>query len=120
VLEDAGPLATESVDLSDADGRVLAEDLVARRTQPPANVSAMDGYAVRAADVAHRPVTLRVVGEIAAGRPFGGTVESGQAARIFTGGVVPDGADAIVIQEDTQRRGDEVVINYIPRAGAHI
>ena len=120
VLEDAGPLDSETVDLADACGRVLAEDLPARRTQPPADVSAMDGYAVRAADVTRRPVTLRVIGEIAAGRPFPGRVEAGTAARIFTGGVVPEGADTVIIQEDTQRHGDDVVIDYIPRPGAHI
>lgn len=120
VLEDAGPLDGETVDLADACGRVLAEDLPARRTQPPADVSAMDGYAVRAADVTRRPVTLRVIGEIAAGRPFPGRVEAGTAARIFTGGVVPEGADTVIIQEDTQRHGDDVVIDYIPRPGAHI
>jgi molybdopterin molybdotransferase len=120
VLKDAGPLTSETVELSDAYGRVLAEDLAARRTQPPADVSAMDGYAVRAADVTHRPVTLKVVGEIAAGRPFAGRIEAGQVARIFTGGVIPEGADTVVIQEDTQRHGDEVVIDYIPRPGAHI
>lgn len=120
VLEDAGPLDSETVDLADACGRVLAQDLPARRTQPPADVSAMDGYAVRAADVTRRPVTLRVIGEIAAGRPFPGRVEAGTAARIFTGGVVPEGADTVIIQEDTQRHGDDVVIDYIPRPGAHI
>jgi len=120
VLEDAGPLATETVGLEEACGRVLAQDLAARRTQPPADVSAMDGYAVRAADVTQRPVTLTVIGEIAAGRPFTGRIEAGQAARIFTGGVMPDGADSVVIQEDTQRHGDAVVINYVPNAGAHI
>jgi molybdopterin molybdotransferase len=80
----------------------------------------MDGYAVRAADVARRPVSLAVIGEIAAGRPFHGRIEAGQAARIFTGGVIPDGADTVVIQEDTQRLGDTVTLDYVPRPGAHI
>ena len=72
MLEGAAPLAAEQVPLDDAEGRVLAEDLAARRTQPPQDVSAMDGYAVRAADVASAPAHLRVIGEVAAGRPFAG------------------------------------------------
>ena len=83
--------APSSVPLADAEGRVLAEDLAARRTQPPQDVSAMDGYAVRAADVASAPAHLRVIGEVAAGRPFAGAVGAGEAARIFTGGVLPRG-----------------------------
>ena len=70
VLEGIAPLGSEQVPLNDAEGRVLAQDLAARRTQPPQDVSAMDGYAVRAADVATAPVHLRVIGEVAAGRPF--------------------------------------------------
>src|SRR5712691_6241411 len=99
VLEHAVPLATESTPLADAHGRVLAADVAALRTQPPADVSAMDGYAVRAADVADVPARLKLIGEVAAGHPFKGTVGAGEAARIFTGGVLPHGADAIVIQE---------------------
>ena len=110
VLAETAPLPTEDVALDDAQGRVLAEDLVALRTQPPADVSAMDGYAVRADDVAQAPVTLKLIGEVAAGHPFSGRVDKGQAARIFTGGVVPDGADTVVIQENTRRDGDRVVI----------
>ena len=79
--------AGEDAPLQEADGRVLAGDLAALRTQPPADVSAMDGYAVRAADVASVPVTLKVIGEVAAGHPFDGAVGAGEAARIFTGGV---------------------------------
>src|SRR5215813_15114129 len=115
VLEHAGPLAAESVPLAEAHRRVLAVDLKALRTQPPADVSAMDGYAVRAADVATAPARLRLIGEVAAGHPFCGTIGAGDAARIFTGGVLPPGADTIVIQEDTRREnttreGDVVVI----------
>jgi molybdopterin molybdotransferase len=99
---------------------VLAEDVAALRTQPPADLSAMDGYAVRAADVAKVPVTLNVIGEVAAGHPFEGTVETGEAARIFTGGVVPPGADAIVIQENTARDGDRVTVKTPSPAGRHI
>ncbi len=105
VLAKAAPLPPEEVPLRDAAGRVLAVALTARRTQPPADVSAMDGYAVRAADVAKAPVRLKVVGEVAAGRPFGRRLSEGEAARIFTGGVMPEGADAVVIQENTKRDG---------------
>ena len=97
VLKDAQPLPAENVPLAQAHGRVLAADLTALRTQPPAAVSAMDGYAVRAADVAAVPARLRLIGEVAAGHPFDSPVGTGQAARIFTGGVVPPGADTIVI-----------------------
>jgi molybdopterin molybdotransferase len=89
---------------------VLAADLAARRTQPPADVSAMDGYALRADDTASEPATLTIIGEVAAGHPFEGLVGPGQAARIFTGGVMPDGADCVVIQEVTEREDDRVVI----------
>src|SRR5476649_925205 len=87
VLADARALPAETVPLNDALGRVLTEDVKALRTQPPAAVSAMDGYAVRADEVAQVPVTLKLVGEVAAGHPFDGEVAPGQAARIFTGGV---------------------------------
>jgi molybdopterin molybdotransferase len=95
VLAEAKPLAQELAPLADAHGRVLAGDLVALRTQPPADVSAMDGYAVHAADVA-RAGAAALVGEVAAGHPFTGRWY-GEAARIFTGGVLPPGADTIVI-----------------------
>src|SRR5262245_23430951 len=120
VLEHASPLAAEMALLADAHGRVLAEDLMALRTQPPADVSAMDGYAVRAADVKTAPARLRLIGEVAAGHPFDGTVGSGDAARIFTGGVVPAGADTIVIQENTKREGDVVIVTHGTGSGRHI
>jgi molybdopterin molybdotransferase len=110
VLDGADPLTAESVPLAEAEGRVLAEELAARRTQPPENVSAMDGYAVRAADVANTPARLKLIGEVAAGRPFAGIIEAGQAARIFTGGVLPKRSDTVVIQENTTREGDTVVV----------
>src|SRR5512135_861823 len=110
VLADARPLPSVAVALDTAIGRVLADDLAALRTQPPAAVSAMDGYAVRAADVAQAPVKLKLIGEVAAGHPFDGEVAAGQAARIFTGGVMPIGADTVVIQELTARDGDVVTI----------
>jgi molybdopterin molybdotransferase len=118
------PLGAEQVAVSEAVGRVLAEDVEARRTQPPWDVSAMDGYAVRAADVAAAPARLRVVGSVPAGQAYAGTVGRGEAVRIFTGAPLPKGADAIVIQEDTERAGDSVVVreaappgNYVRPAG---
>jgi molybdopterin molybdotransferase len=120
VLAQAEPLTQEPAPLADADGRVLASDLAALRTQPPADVSAMDGYAVRAADVVKVPARLRLVGEVAAGHPFRGSVAAGEAARIFTGGVVPPGADTIVIQENTAREGDSVVVTAGAGKGKHV
>jgi len=121
VLAQAVPLPAEDVPLSEAHGRVLALDLKARRTQPPADVSAMDGYAVRAADVAKAPVRLKVIGEVAAGRPFDASVGPGEAARIFTGGVVPTGADSIVIQEHTKKHdGGWVEIEKPTSKGRHV
>ena len=117
VLESATPLPPEPAPLDDANDRVLAADVAALRTQPPADLSAMDGYAVRADDVVNVPVTLELIGEVAAGHPFAGHVGKGQAARIFTGGVVPPGADTIVIQENTKREGSRVsVATATPRA----
>ncbi len=114
------PLAAETVPLAEAAGRVLAAPVVARRTTPGADVSAMDGYAVRAQDAATIPATLRLIGESAAGRPFAGTVDPGTAVRIFTGAVLPTGADAIVIQEDTTRAGESVTVAEAATTGRHI
>src|SRR6478672_594738 len=111
VLADTEPLAEEMVELASAHHRVLARDLAALRTQPPADMSAMDGYAVRAADIATIPARLSVIGEAAAGRPWDQPLTAGQAVRIFTGGVIPNGADAVVIQENTTRDGDTVIVN---------
>ena len=120
VLADASALPSESVVLADAHGRVLAQDLAALRTQPPAAVSAMDGYAVRGADVAQAPVTLKVIGEIAAGHPFEGSVGNGEAARIFTGAVMPAGSDTVVIQENTARDGDRVTVQTPAALGRNV
>jgi molybdopterin molybdotransferase len=120
VLAGTAPLPVEEVSLSDAQGRVLAEDLTALRTQPPADVSAMDGYAVRAGDIASAPVTLKVIGEVAAGHPFDGRVAAGEAARIFTGGVMPEGADTVVIQELTHRDGDSVTVQKSAFKGRNV
>ena len=120
VIDGAEPLPAEPVPLAEAEGRVLAEDLAARRTQPPEDVSAMDGYAVRAADVATAPATLTVAGEVAAGRPFPGRIEPGEAARIFTGGVLPAGTDTVVIQENTSREGDAIVVERPAPRGRNV
>jgi molybdopterin molybdotransferase len=112
VLSDALPTGTEEVALGDAYGRILAAPIVAKVTQPPFDASAMDGYAVRAADVARLPASLKVIGESAAGRGFRGQVAEGEAVRIFTGSPVPEGADAIVIQENT-RAGSPGLVEVI-------
>jgi molybdopterin molybdotransferase len=110
ILLGAKPLAAQAVAIADAAGRTLAEPLAARLTQPPFDASAMDGYAVRAADVQRLPATLRVIGEAAAGHAFAGTIGTGEAVRIFTGAPVPAGADAIVIQENCSRDGAALTV----------
>jgi molybdopterin molybdotransferase len=114
------PLGTEQIPVSEALGRVLAEDLAARRTQPPMALSAMDGYAVRAADVARTPARLRVVGAVPAGKSYDKPLGTGEAVRIFTGAPLPAGADAIVIQEDTDRDGEIVVVKESSPIGKHV
>ena len=114
-------VAPEVVPLAAAAGRVLAEDISARRTQPPMDVSAMDGYAVRSADVATVPAKLKVIGEAPAGGAFEGVVGEDQAVRIFTGGPVPKGADAIVIQEDVDTLEDGLIaVRESSPRGKHI
>ena len=111
ILHGVAPLDAEPVPLLSARGRILAAPLTATLTQPPFDASAMDGYAVRAADVAQVPTTLRIKGESAAGHGFHATIAPGEAARIFTGAPLPAGADAIVIQENTRRDGDLVTVH---------
>lgn len=120
ILEAVQPLPAEQVSIGDALGRVLARDVAARRSQPPRAVSAMDGYAVRAADVASAPVELKQIGEVPAGTAFGGKVGPGEAVRIFTGAPVPDGADAIVIQENTTPGDGTVTIGKGAPEGHYI
>lgn len=120
ILAEMPVMPVEVVSLAAGHRRVLAEDVIARVTQPPADVSAMDGYAVRAADVANVPTTLTCIGAAPAGQAFDGTVGPGQTVRIFTGGPVPAGADAIVIQEDTTRDGDIVTVTESAPAGRYI
>ena len=114
------PLEEEQVAISSAHGRVLARDLKSLRTQPPFANSAMDGYALRAADTASPPATLAVIGESAAGRAFGGAVGQGQAVRIFTGAPIPSGADAVVIQEDVSREGERIRLSAAAAAGDNL
>jgi molybdopterin molybdotransferase len=109
-------LGVEEVALADCGGRVLASDLVAPGELPPHRASAVDGYAVRSVDAGK---TLRVAGESAAGRPFQGQVEAGTAVRILTGGVMPRGADCVVMVEDVRADGDVVVVPAGLRAGTN-
>jgi molybdopterin molybdotransferase len=120
ILAGAAPLSEETVALDTAYHRVLARDIAALRTQPPQAMSAMDGYAVRSADAATLKARLKVIGEVAAGRPTDRVVAAGEAVRIFTGGVIPQGADAVIIQEDTAVDGDSITINEAAVAGRHI
>ena len=110
LLNGYGLIGTEPVALADAAGRILAAPIVASHDQPPAPLSAMDGFAVRSVDVAQGAV-LRLIGEAPAGAPFAGYVGAGECVAIATGGVVPDGADRVVMQENVTRAGDDVTIN---------
>ena len=120
ILEAVTPMVPERVTIAKALGRVLAGNVIAQRTQPPSDLSAMDGYAVRAADVTSVPARLRVVGEAPAGGAYGKGLNEGEAVRIFTGAPLPQGADSIVIQEDTERYGDIVIARAPAKEGAHI
>ena len=113
------PVTVETVALLDATGRWAASDVTAHRTQPTRDLSAMDGYAIRFGDL---PGPWRVVGESAAGAPFCGSIATGQAARIFTGAAVPEGADTIIIQEEVARDRDALALTGEgpPQTGAHI
>lgn len=115
-LSATGP---EIVALPEAWNRVLAQPVIARLTQPPADVSAMDGYALRATDGA-LGAHLRIIGEAPAGHPFVGNINQGDAVRVFTGSIMPAGSDAVLLQEDATERAGQVIINEIPIAGRHI
>ncbi|UOM33264.1 gephyrin-like molybdotransferase Glp [Acuticoccus sp. I52.16.1] len=117
LLAAAPRLPAEAVALADAAGRVAAEPIVARRTQPPFPSSAMDGYAIRTADL---PGPLRVVGESAAGRRYAAALGPGESVRIFTGAPVPEGADAVLIQEDAAREGDMVRATDVAAKGDNV
>ena len=113
-------LPSETVSVADAAGRVLAAAPRARLSQPPADLSAMDGYAVRAEDVPAVPTTLTLVGAAPAGGSYDKALKPGEAVRIFTGGPLPMGADSIVIQEDTKADGERITILEAPRPGRHV
>ncbi|WP_170607818.1 molybdopterin molybdotransferase MoeA [Ruegeria arenilitoris] len=112
-------LPEETVPLSEAAGRVLAQDVRATRDQPPFAASSMDGYAVKSVEVELHAI-FKVVGEAAAGRRYSGSVGAGQAVRIFTGAPMPDGADFVIIQEDTTRSGDLITITDGPGAKTNV
>ena len=112
-----GPVESEAIPVAQAAGRTLAADIAALRTPPPCPASAMDGYAVRAADVASVPATLRLVGLSAAGHGYSEKIGPGEAVRIFTGAPVPEGADAILIQENAKADGDTVTAREPVAAG---
>jgi molybdopterin molybdotransferase len=114
------PLPSEIVSVAEAAGRVLAVSPQARLTQPPSDLSAMDGYAVRAEDVPAAPTTLTLVGQAPAGGSYDHSLQLGEAVRIFTGGPLPMGADSIVIQEDTKADGAKITILEAPRLGRHV
>ncbi|WP_230533708.1 molybdopterin molybdotransferase MoeA [Microvirga roseola] len=120
ILDGIQPLEGEPAPLAACAGRTLAEDVSALLDLPPFPASAMDGYALRSADVTQVPASLQVIGASAAGKRFPGTVGAGEAVRIFTGAPLPEGADAVVIQEDTEVSGDRVVVKDLPRPGRHI
>ena len=109
ILASLTPTAAETIALPEAAGRVLARPVLARLTQPPADVSAMDGYALRAADGV-LGARLAVIGAAPAGHPFAGVVGPDQAVRIFTGGIVPEGADSILLQEDAEAADSAVLV----------
>ena len=124
ILEGLVPGDAERCALAEAMGRVVASDVASRLSLPPEAVSAMDGYAIRVADCQTVGATLTRIGESAAGRPWDGSLGPGQAVRIFTGAVVPDGADGIILQEDveagSETDGAVITVNEVPRDGQFI
>ncbi|WP_299372015.1 gephyrin-like molybdotransferase Glp [uncultured Kiloniella sp.] len=120
VLAGFTKLSPETVSLHDGLGRVLAKDIKARLTQPPTDVSAMDGFAVKSSDIQSVPVTLKIRGEAPAGGSYEAQLQDGEAVRIFTGGPVPLGADCIVIQENTDHDDEEVTVKQSEEPGRFI
>jgi molybdopterin molybdotransferase len=120
IIDAIRPLNAMRIELGSALGRALAEDIVASRPHPPAAVAAMDGYALRCADVLSLPVRLKKIGISRAGARFGEKVSVGGCVRIFTGAILPDGADTIALQEDASEHGDTVKITHVPEPGRHI
>ncbi len=113
-------LGSEQIAVSNAFGRVLAEDIYSLVNQPPVAVSSMDGYAVRAIDVRTAPSKLRLIGESSAGSSFAGGVSGGQTVRIFTGAALPRGADSVVIQENTTKHNHMVTILTSAKKGDYV
>ena len=124
ILDGLVPGGTERCALADAIGRVLASDVASRLSLPPEAVSAMDGYAARHCDCQTIGTTLTRIGESAAGRPWDGSLAAGETVRIFTGAVVPDGADCIILQEDvdadSENDGAAITIKEVPGSGQFI
>lgn len=120
VLERARPLESESVPLAEAWGRTLALDLASTRTQPPEPVSAMDGYALNAADSGDPQRRLKVIGTSSAGHRFNGALQRGEAVRIFTGAIVPPGADAVQMQELVTRHDGEICLQQSVKPGRNV
>ncbi len=120
ILSEVRKLSTEDISISDARNRILAIDLASRVTQPPTSVSAMDGYAVSVDDLATTPTSLTQIGVSAAGNGFKAKIKAGQTVRIFTGAPVPDGANAIIIQEDVEKSGDQVIVSNPVPIGKYI
>ena len=120
VLEGITSLDSEQISISEAFGRVLANDIASKTTQPPLAVSAMDGYAVRNQDVTSVPRTLTQIGESTAGDGFNGSIGEGETVRIFTGAPVPKGADAVVIQENTEKLERKIIIKSTSVVGEFI
>ncbi len=124
VLEEIPVLGIERIHIMEALGRVLAQDVQAVRNVPSSDNSAMDGYCVIHADLvganSANPKRIRIIGESPAGRPFTGVVLRGQAVRIFTGGTIPTGADTVIMLEDTEKDGDDIICLNDPGLGAHI
>ncbi len=120
IAANAGPLSAQWLPLEQAHGRTLAAPVEAQVRSPPCDASAMDGYAVRDADLAQLPAALKIVGESFAGSPCDRPVEAGECVRIFTGAAVPGGADRVVIQEVVERRGPEAHFSKAVTAARHI
>jgi molybdopterin molybdotransferase len=120
IVSSLSSVGSETIKLSEARGWVLAKDATARVSHPPADVSAMDGYALHAQDIAKLPASLKVVGESAAGHPWKGTLGNGEAVRIFTGAFVPESADTVVIQENTEAGDGLVTVKESTALGANI
>lgn len=120
VLAGVSPLPAETVPLPAALGRALAADVAARLTHPPADTSAMDGYAARSGDLAALPVTLKIVGHVPAGQSHQGTIAAGEAVRLFTGSPLPDGADIVVLQENCEAGTATVTVREAGPKGQHI